>query len=215
MAKQIPQRGEKTGLPMNLKILSWNIRGANDSSKRKVIKALLRSQKLDLFCLQETKMQVMSDDVARSLGTGRFLGWEAMNATRSTGGVLVVWDKRSLEMIDKEVGSFSVSCRLKNVDNSFVWAFIGVYGPLSRKDKPSLWEELSAIRGLWEDPWFIGGDFNVIHFPSERSSQGRLNHSMRQFSKFIDELEMIDLPLLRGQLYVEWGSSKPEHGSPG
>ena len=69
---------------------------------------------------------------------GRFLGWEAMNAMGSVGGVLVVWDKRSLELIDKEVGSFSVSWRLKNVDNGFVWAFTGVYGPLSRDGRSLL-----------------------------------------------------------------------------
>ena len=114
-----------------------------------------------------------------------------MNAMGSAGGVLVVWDKRSLELIDKEMGSFSVSCRLKNVVNDFVWAFIGVYGPLSKDGRSLLWEELSAIRRLWEDPWCIWGDFNVIRFPSERSSQGRLNHSMRQFLEFIDELELI------------------------
>ena len=45
---------------MKLKILSWNIRGANDRIKRKVIKALIRSQKVDLVCLQETKIQEMS-----------------------------------------------------------------------------------------------------------------------------------------------------------
>ena len=38
-------------------------------------------------------------------------------------GVLVVWDKRSLELLDKEVGSFSVSSRFKNVNNGFVWIF--------------------------------------------------------------------------------------------
>ena len=45
---------------MKLKILSWNVRGVNDVSKRKVIKALIRSQKADMVCLQETKMQKMS-----------------------------------------------------------------------------------------------------------------------------------------------------------
>ena len=29
---------------MKLRLLSWNVRGANNSSKRKVIKALIRSQ---------------------------------------------------------------------------------------------------------------------------------------------------------------------------
>ena len=45
---------------MKLKILSWNVRRANDRNKRKVIKALIRSQKVDLVCLQETKIQEMS-----------------------------------------------------------------------------------------------------------------------------------------------------------
>ena len=49
-----------------------------------------------------------------------------MNAAGFAGGELVVWDKRSLKMIDKEVGSFSISCRFKNVDNNFIWAFTGV-----------------------------------------------------------------------------------------
>ena len=58
---------------MKLRLLSWNVRGANDSSKRKVIKALIRNQRVDLFCLQETKIQSMSEGVVRSLGSGRFL----------------------------------------------------------------------------------------------------------------------------------------------
>ena len=61
------------GSPMKLRILSWNVRGVNDSSKRKVVKAVIRSQRVDLFCLQETKIQAMSEGVVRSLGTGRFL----------------------------------------------------------------------------------------------------------------------------------------------
>ena len=58
---------------MKLKILSWNVRGANDSSKRKIIKSVIRKQKVDLLCIQETKIQVMSEGVVRSLGSGRFL----------------------------------------------------------------------------------------------------------------------------------------------
>lgn len=33
---------------MKIRLVSWNVRGANDSSKRQVIKALIRSQRADL-----------------------------------------------------------------------------------------------------------------------------------------------------------------------
>lgn len=44
-----------------------------------------------------------------------------------------------------------------------------MYGP----NRNFLWEDLGAIRGLWEDPWCIGGDFNVMRFLGERT---RLYH---------------------------------------
>ena len=57
-----------------------------------------------------------------------------------------------------------------------------------------------AIRGIWDDPWCLGGDFNVILSQRERSSQGRLTGAMRRFTHTVDELELLDLPLQGGAL---------------
>ena len=67
---------------MKIKLVSWNVRGANDSSKRKVIKAMIRSQRADLVCIQETKIQTMTEGVVRSLGSGRFLDWGGYGSPR-------------------------------------------------------------------------------------------------------------------------------------
>ena len=74
----------------------------------------------------------------RSFGSGRFLDWGAMGAQGSVGGILIYWDKRSLELLEMEVGQFSISCRLKNVEDGLVWIFIGVYGPFTRKERESM-----------------------------------------------------------------------------
>ena len=46
---------------------------ANNIDKRKVIKELIKINKVDLVCLQETKIQEMSRGLVRSLGVERFL----------------------------------------------------------------------------------------------------------------------------------------------
>ena len=74
---------------MKLRILSWNVRGANDSSKRRIIKAVVRSQRVDLFCLQETKIQSLSEGLVRSLGVGRWSNWVALDAVGSAGGMVL------------------------------------------------------------------------------------------------------------------------------
>ncbi|RVX02242.1 hypothetical protein CK203_028314 [Vitis vinifera] len=161
------QRAPNCSCPMKVKILSWNVRGANDSSKRKVIKTFIRNQRVDLMCIQETKVQCMTDSIARSIGSGRFLGWKAVNAEGASGGIFICWDRRALDMLDWEEGM--------------------LYG-----------KSLGAIRGLWEDPWCIGGDFNITLFSRERSGQRRISLAMRNFAEIVDDLGLVDLPLQGG-----------------
>ena len=62
-----------------------------------------------------------------------------------------------------------------------------------------MWEEFGAIRGLWDDPWCLGGDVNSTLFQQERSSQRRISSAMRRFAETVDDLELVDLPLQGGE----------------
>jgi len=112
--------------------------------------------------------------------------------------MLIMWDKRIVEKIDVFVGEFVLACSLRSVENDFSWAFAGVYGPNLDALRSSLWDELAGLSSWWVLPWCIGGDFNVIRFPVERSSDVCLNTAMMEFSDFIFEQGLMDLPLARG-----------------
>ncbi|RVX23718.1 Transposon TX1 uncharacterized 149 kDa protein [Vitis vinifera] len=112
----------------------------------------------------------MSEGVVRSLGSGRFLDWRALDADGAVGGLLICWDKRSLEILDWEEGQFSLSCRFRNVEDGVVWVFTGVYGPFTKEERECL----------------------------ERSRQGRITPTMRRFAYIIDDLGLVDLPLQGG-----------------
>ena len=133
---------------MKIKLLSWNVRGANNPNKRIVIRNFIRSQRVDLVCLQETKIQELSSDVARSLGVGRAYEWRAVEAEGTAGGILVFWDTRKLELVETEIGHFSVNCRFKNVEDGFLWAFTRVYGPVKRKYKGTVLGRIGGFERL-------------------------------------------------------------------
>ena len=65
---------------MNLKILSWNVRGLNDCWKRSIVKNLLREWKCDVICPQETKLTGMDRQMVGNLWSCPFVDWVALDA---------------------------------------------------------------------------------------------------------------------------------------
>ncbi len=57
-----------------------------------------------------------------------------------------------VERVEEAVGTFSISCKFRNVSSSFEWAFSGVYGPNRNAERHLLWEELSGISSWWDVP---------------------------------------------------------------
>ena len=67
------------------------------------------------------------------------------------------------------------------------------------REKDDFWGELGAIRGLWDDPWCVKGDFNFVRFPGERRNDFIFTKNIRRFSDVIEELRLKDLSFSRGQ----------------
>ena len=65
-----------------------------------------------------------------------------LNAKGSAGGIIVLWDNRRISLVDSVVGSLSVTCLFKMLEDGFKWTFSGVYGPVENSLRESFWEEL-------------------------------------------------------------------------
>lgn len=55
------------------------------------------------------KFILISVGVVRSLGVERNLEWASLDAREIAGGVFLMWDSRVLELLNMEVGHFSIS----------------------------------------------------------------------------------------------------------
>ena len=121
-----------------------------------------------------------------------------MDARGAARGLLLFKDNRVLENLEVESGWYSISVQFRNCADGFSWIFSGVYGPVISSENEDFWEDLRAIRGLWDDLWCTGGDFNSIRFPEERRNALSLTTEMRRFSEVIGELRLRDSPLTGG-----------------
>jgi len=119
-----------------------------------------------------------------------------------------MWDKREVEKVEECIGRYTVACSLRNTRDNVVWAFGGVYGPNDDRERRDLWVELAGLMSWWEMPWCIGGDFNVVRFPSERSSGAGYFAAMEEFSDFIFMHNLVDLPLEDGQF--TWSNNQED-----
>ena len=118
--------------------------------REKCLRRSSRCKGQTFLCLQETKLKEVSNGMIRNLGVGRFLDWATIKAEGASGGILIFWDTRVIQLLEKEEGQYTLSCRFKLLEEDFIWVFTGVYGPTAYGRREDLQEELGAIRGYGE-----------------------------------------------------------------
>lgn len=141
---------------------------------------------------------MMTIGLVPSLGVGRCLGWSAINSGGAVGDILVYQESKVMELVGLEMGAYSIPCCFKNCEDSVLWVFTSGYAMVCKRDKENSQDELGTIRGLWSDPWYVGGDFNLIRFPGECDREGGQTSTMRRFLEVIEELELRGFPLQGG-----------------
>lgn len=70
-----------------------------------------------------------------------------------------------------------------------------VYSPIDRRLRGSFWNELDSIRSRWNGPLCLGGDWNVVRFPSEKLNGSQFSADMIAFSDWINCHSLVDLHL--------------------
>ncbi|KAL8507119.1 hypothetical protein ACS0TY_017855 [Phlomoides rotata] len=87
-----------------------------------------------------------------------------------------------------------------NIKNFILINLINFYAPCDSRDQQRLWEDIQDwLPGQQDGLWCLCGDFNTVTNQSERKGGSQLTSDKKSsnFCKFIANLELVDLPLLR------------------
>ena len=120
-----------------------------------------------------------------------------------------MWNKRALEKMEAMFGTFSISVKWQGLVDGFIWACSGFYGPNDNNERGHMWDELVSIQQYWRILWCCFRDFNIVQFPSERLGATRITPAMEGFFEFIEDLNLVDLPLEGGSYTWSRGTNQP------
>jgi hypothetical protein len=97
------------------------------------------------------------------------------------------WSGDNLYHSFREKGEFFSSMRVHGKQDNYKWEVINVYGPVQIERKAIFLEELHQKISSIVDPCIIGGDFNMIRFPWEKSTDNVNQLWMDNFNSFIKD----------------------------
>ncbi|XP_058726636.1 uncharacterized protein LOC131597999 [Vicia villosa] len=140
-------------------------------------------------------MTSFDNDMDHSFWGSKDVEWSASHSIGASGGMVILWKKDSIFVNYSFIGRGFIGI-------NFLWKgdiynLVNVYAPSNAVERRVLWSSLVDRRnksGAGE--WFVAGDFNEVSSREERKGV-RDNYSgrnMEDFMRFIDDMELIDLP---------------------
>ncbi|XP_060965582.1 uncharacterized protein LOC133034505 [Cannabis sativa] len=157
--------GGKIPLSSMDKLLCWNVRGANNQQKQRLIKQFISLQKVDFVGLLETRVK------ARKLGvlySNIFDGWcfSSNIAWHKGGKIVIAWNPSRFIVDIIRCTSQFMHLKISTVDGMFDSFVTVVYASNSRMERKKLWEDICGLNTC--EKWCLMGDFNEILAKEER-----------------------------------------------
>jgi exonuclease III len=183
---------------MLVKVLfaSWNVRGLGQRRKRDDVRAAIDSFLPSVMCLQETKQTNISNFFASSFLPPSLRSFVFKPSEGASGGIVTAWDDQILDLIHHSIDAFSVTTTFSLRSEDLSFSVINVYGPCVHDQKSAFLASLELIFASLYGLVSIIGDFNLIRSPRDKSN-GNFNSSEASlFNDFINNLGLIEIPLL-------------------
>ncbi|XP_058747040.1 uncharacterized protein LOC131620033 [Vicia villosa] len=137
----------------------------------------------------------MEDFVAWGLWSNLEVGYSFSNSIGRSGGILTLWRKDRMEVLNSFKGEGYLGIKVKWKENFYY--VVNIYSSCVLQKKKELWDNLLKLKSSFSDgEWIFGGDFNASKSVHER--KGRSMRDMESgselFAKFIDNSGLVDVP---------------------
>ena len=129
-----------------MNIISYNVRGLGRRVKWVAIRRMVRKEKINMLCIQETKKETIDVGLCQALWGDKEVTWEWQAAVNSAGGLLCLWSEEVFKLQNKVIGSgfiLLVGQWLKEAQQVHI---VNIYSPCDVQSKRNLWETIKQLK---------------------------------------------------------------------
>jgi hypothetical protein len=130
---------------------------------------LVREEQINFIALSETGRESFPDHVLKNLCAGRDFLWHAMAPHGRSGGILLGVDLSVFDIGAIDEGDFYVKFTLRYKSTDFKFVLYSIYGPAQSQNKAAFLAELANTCSKENLPYLVGGDFNIMRKPEDKS----------------------------------------------
>jgi hypothetical protein len=186
----------------------WNVRGLNHPSKQQEVRRMIKAHKIGLICLIETRVKVHKADKIRDCIVPGW-GYEFNYDQHILGRIWVCWKKANFAVNVLDKSAQSINCVINSLKSNLCWYHSFIYGDNHGVERRLLWVNLASMRArVANNPWMIGGDFNVVKSVAEKWGSDKLNSYEIEFGQCLNDLEVLDLNF--SGCYYTWTNKSEE-----
>jgi len=179
-----------------MKIITYNVRGLGGGEKRAEVLRLVLEKNPLVLCLQETKLELMNEQLVKSLWGDGVHNLSYQPSIGASGGLVTVWDMSRIEVTSSVSFRHVLVIKGKVLLTGEDFVILNVYAPCDSEATKILWGNLLLhIQNNIDVCICVFGDFNSMRSVDERKGRAMaLKHTDAEvFNTFIHDILLIDL----------------------
>ncbi len=178
----------------DLKVLSLNVRGLNNKSKRLRIYNWINSYNYDVCFLQETFCTKSFEAEFKKGWNGTILH-SFSNSTHSRGVSILISSNVDCKVVSSHTDNVGRMALLNIEIGSIEYSLLNVYAPNDSSDRISFLKQIRLFlnqHAVTKTRLIIAGDFNCVLERKDRAS-GNIDNSSNFLRQLLDDLKLIDI----------------------
>ena len=158
--------------------------------------------------VQESKLEQLKHKHVLSIWKDSNIEWTSSPLVGNSGGLVSLWDKGVFELTSSRIERNWIAINGFLKASNFECLLLNIYNLCSLEERAIVWRDMASYMNHLKLPCLLMGNFNEVLPLMDMGSQFFSTNGINDFQAFLQEQNLIEIPLANGKFTWYKGNSK-------